>query len=388
MELLALNKPITNPRKLIDKWTSLVWTLRYNEPGEFKLETPLIEKTIADLPLGSFVTINEGDEIMMVENYEITQNEDGKDVLIVSGRSLMSFLEYRTALDEYALYHDYSTDLEAKQVEGDVHAWLIKPPGPANDADIAAFIMYRHLVEGVFNSPDNAIRPEVIPNLSIVQLDATNRRPYIRYIERGNLLNAVQAILLAGNNGFKSKRAIGAAMNTEFIVYKGLDRTRGQSTNAPMILRHDQGHILSPRYLMSIKGYYNSFRIFPTRWPMFTDTVWGPDNTSLAEPDRMGWGYRELLIDATEITSDDQSVVDPAMMQRLYTEIAKNLPTQILECTVAENIPYVFGVNYNLGDLCTVMGDFNIVENAQITEYVKVEDALGERSSPGLKIIQ
>jgi hypothetical protein len=388
VELLALNRPITNPRKLIDKWESLIWTLRYQEPGEFELKTAFIEETIADLPLGSFVAINEGDEIMMVENYEINQGEDGKDILTVSGRSVMSFLEYRTALDEYLYYHDYSTDLEGKQVEGDVHAWLINSPGGnANDADIAAFIMYRHLVEGVFNSPNNAIRPEVIPNLSIVQQDATNRRPYIRYIERGNLLAAVQAILLAGNNGFKSKRAIGSAVNTEFIVYKGLNRTREQSTNAPMILRHDQGHILSPRYLFSIKGHYNSFRIFPTRWPMFTDTVWGPGNT-LDEPERMGWDYRELLIDATEITSDDLSIVDPAMMQRLATEKAKNLPIQILECTVAENIPYVFGLDYNLGDLCTVMGDFNIVENAQITEYVKVEDALGERSSPGLKIIQ
>lgn len=385
MELLTLGYPVTRPTALVEGWSSLVWNLRYQTPGEFKLETPLIEETMQAIPLGSLVAINEDPEIMIAETHEIQQNENGEDTLTVSGRSYTSVMERRISLDTYAYYHDYTTE-DGVVTEGDPHSWVMNHGVLVNDADMAKFIMDKHLTEGMFNSPGGTIRPEVIPNLFITQEDPSNRRYYVRYLERKDLLSVVTTLLQTGNHGLRTRRAVGDNVNTEFNIFTGVNRTKAQSINTPLVFWHEQGHILNAHYLISEKGYYNTFRIFPTKRPFLNNPPWSGEVWT--DPARAGIGYRELLVDATEITGEDPTEVDNALQQKLASEIQTHQRTFILDCVVADNIPYVFGRDYNLGDFGTIVGDYGIIKNVQVNEYVKVEDALGERSSPGLSIFQ
>jgi hypothetical protein len=48
--------------------------------------------------------------------------------------------------------------------------------------------------------------------------------------------------------------------------------------------------------------------------------------------------------------------------------------------------PYQFKRDYNLGDLVTLYGDYGQVEIMMVNEYIRTEDAEGDRGYPGLTL--
>lgn len=384
VELLALDYPVTTPREFVEGWDSLVWTLRYQRPGEFKLTTSLVEETMRQLPIDSMCAINEGEEIMMVDTHVITTDAKGKSVLTVSGESFQGFMRYRIAGDTYEYLNNKRLDANGAIVDAEAHSWLIGG-NPWNNADAANYIMTEHLLNGPYSFVGGAFKPEILPNLKIYQTDPAGRIEYANFVKRENLLTAVERLLIAGGNGLRSKRALASSNDSEFIIYRGVDRSLESAD--PVIFRQEDGHFKTAKYLMSKRGYYNAFRIYPAKRTV--SHYWAPDHPNGPHPfTRMGIFHRDLSIDATEISADDQASYDAGVYNRLVTEINNNAPTYVMECTVAENIPYVYGTEYNLGDILTLVGDFGIVKNARVDEYVMTEDKNGVRASPGLTIFQ
>ena len=390
MDLLRLNMTTYFPEDLIEGYSSLIWTLRYQEPGEFELKTPRVEETMLALPLGSLVALSENEEMMFVENYTVDQSDDGEAILTVSGRSFTSFLENRIALDAYDWYYNYEiegTGTASKSVEAGVHAWLLAPGATAwNDADAARHIIEQHLVVGVFTGPAGQ-NPEKIPNLIVTNQDTTNRRYYARYVQRGDLLEATLDIIKASGNGIRAVRPSSGGTVINVVLYGGVNRTNEQSTNARVVLDANQGHLSNVNYFMSIKGYRNSARVYPTRRHPYPNPVWDPVTGATTDPGRFGFNYRDLLVDATDITGISWEETDAASRARINTELAKNAKANVMSGKVSPYIPYRFGAEYYLGDLVTLRGNFNINQHMRITEYVKVEDESGEIGYPGLSVI-
>ena len=99
MDLLILDKDTYLPKKLFERYTSLIWTERFNTCGEFQLTSPRIEETLATFPLGTLVSLRDTTEVMIVETFDIKPNSsDGYPEITIFGRSLDSFLENRVLL--------------------------------------------------------------------------------------------------------------------------------------------------------------------------------------------------------------------------------------------------------------------------------------------------
>ena len=80
--------------RIEESFSSLVWTERYQEAGEFVLEIPIDVANFDSYRRGNYIQLDESDETMLIESLNI--NDEVEDpVLEVSGRSLSCILERR-----------------------------------------------------------------------------------------------------------------------------------------------------------------------------------------------------------------------------------------------------------------------------------------------------
>ena len=377
MDLYTIDKVNYNPLDLIESYDSLLWTERFQEPGDFELKTHVLESTYNALPKGTFVAIRESNEVMVVEDRAIETNEDGEEILTVTGRSLMSFMENRYA---GFFYNQINIRGDDPGTFEEVYTYPVSAGADGNpswnDGDAIKWIIDMHMTYGLFtpgfSGSPSAINPEKVPNFSCENLDTTGRSTaYKENIIRDNLYEAVHVLLLAGDNGFRVVRPFGAETNLKFQIYNGLNRSANQEDRLPIILSKEAGDLLRLRQFDSTKGSRNSFRIYTNYMNPYVNTVWDPnDETVLIAPNRMGWNFRDQLIDADNIKDSLAST----RARRLKKEQAKYRAISMISAEISPSSAYIFGKDYNMGDLLTVDAYFGKRFTVRITEYIRSED--------------
>ena len=85
---------------IVDRYTSLIWTDRYDECGDFELTIPYESKWNSVFQLDYFCRTDYSDRWAVIEKIEETKEEDGPLTVIVSGRSLESILERRIVIGD------------------------------------------------------------------------------------------------------------------------------------------------------------------------------------------------------------------------------------------------------------------------------------------------
>ena len=96
MDVFKFNniKPLSDG-EIINGLTSKMWVERYRDAGEFTFVAPASLDIINKLPIGSFVSHIDSQEVMIVENHEISETKDGKSEITITGRSFETLLENR-----------------------------------------------------------------------------------------------------------------------------------------------------------------------------------------------------------------------------------------------------------------------------------------------------
>lgn len=109
--------------RIEENYSSLVWTERYQAPGDFVMEIPISEANFKVYRRGNYVILDESEEIMVIESLNI--NDEVEDpILQVSGRSLSCFLERR--LNASRLLENYASDIEYVGELGEVVSEMVK----------------------------------------------------------------------------------------------------------------------------------------------------------------------------------------------------------------------------------------------------------------------
>ncbi len=90
---------ITNPKfelvGVIDSYTSLIWTERYNNCGDFEIMISANDKNVDILQNGYYIKRTDTDRVGIIETKTTQTNEETGDYIIVSGRMLESILDRR-----------------------------------------------------------------------------------------------------------------------------------------------------------------------------------------------------------------------------------------------------------------------------------------------------
>lgn len=420
MDVVRLGPPGSSdyvPDEIIEGYTSLVWTERFQDPGEFELKTPLISETLNLLPEMTLISTRQTKEVMMVESRLIEVNAEGQKELTVKGRSLTAFFEHRHVEGGYGKRRKMAKNYSAINAAA-VLIWNAVDNWSGKDVTR----------EGDWPWTDK----DKIPNVSVSDSAPATTPSRRWWLEQGPLYPQLYNILVKGDLGLRTIRPVSDRMtrmtietalatrgnvtreviedvtSLRFDLYSGLDRTDTQSTNPRVVFNYLQDHIDSESYLFSNKELKTACEVMTgvggadvyrggdasltglSRRVMSYDggepeykkdkPTYPGKNASAAdqtkyESDLAEWQTEKAQIDA-EFKADAE---DDALRA-----LKKQRRVSLFSGDISPLAPYVYKTHYDLGDLVTLRGDYNQSEKMIVSEYIRTEDAEGDRGYPGL----
>lgn len=365
--------PNTEPTELngaifLNGIKSTMWVERYRDAGEFELKTKLGSGLRELLPRGSFISHVDTEEIMIVEDHQINSSSDSEGILTITGRSAETLLDIRTvganisfptsgALVEYVIASDKSWDQAVSLIEDHI------------------------LAANVVDSDDE------IPFIEIQNTATGTATEEERTISRGSLYDKTLDILSVDKLGIKTIRpgpwspAVTPA-NIVFVIHKGEDKS------ATVSFSYKAGETESIDYLWSIKNEKNGAYVYG-RW---VDTVVYSSNLAPT-----GYNRRMMAIDASDL--DDQYDAAPSgatrtaivnkMKARGKEALGKQKELAIVQADISKTKRRArYRIDYDLGDIVTVYGDYDEASKKRVIEYVEIEDENGFSEYPSLDSVE
>lgn len=423
------------PDKLIEGYNSLIWTERFSQLGEFELKSYDVDGLGALLPEDTLVSHLETREVMQVETHEIEMEGEGVDavpVITIRGRSASSILEHRWVESTYQkkrrMRRSYSSTSAAAVL-------LVNAVDNASGKDLT-------------RGDTNAETPElndygwttldVIPNVAVTEAVPSEGPLRWWQLEEGILYPQLMKILERDDLGLRCLRPVspnpatvitvyadlarrGTIVRTanpnvtqlQFDIYAGVDRT------GTVKFSQLQGHLDKPTYLTSsrevkslaeIKSgevqvsdvYLSNSHAALTGWrrrtlefdagtPELPPAPEKPEelkkNATKAERDARADAMDKWIDDMAKwrnkrdaIVADFRAEATEAAKQELKAKRRVNM----FSGDVSLSSPYIYKTNYDLGDIVMLNGDYGKSAVMRVSEYVRTEDANGDRGFPGL----
>lgn len=342
----------------VDYSSSVIWVGRYDEPGEFEVYMRA-DKRIRRLAYQTgrecIITKEGSDTAMLVERIKLTCDPENGDYMTISGRSVEAILARRIAARWDSTKHQY----------------LFTFSGTAEG-------LIRQLITDNIISPDAAQEWRKIDGFSLGEAQGYTDNVEAQLLGE-NLLDVIQALCKQFGYGFR----IRFDGHFVFELYKGTDRSAGQSENPRLVFSPEMQNVASIEWSYDEK---------PMRTVCFIGgegegcdrkvTLYGKANP----PGAFG---HEMWFDGSSLSSktEDGSTMTPEQYQALLIDTAK---TALAEATSiydmqTEAIPvagYMYGVDYFLGDKITCMDDYGDSSDSIVTEVTEVEDESGIRVIP------
>jgi hypothetical protein len=367
---------------IIDDFSSIIWTERYYGDSQVEMVVPSTLENNMKLPEGIFLGIPESNELMIIE----TANDEGN--LKVSGISVLSWMNnrfIRTSNKHQDKYWNLEylpgkgprpgsllwIILQNMCVEG---SWYLSPVGTPNHIDIG------------IPSPEEL----AIPGLGLKSYDSSNG-PIIDSIAipYGPVYDVMREIATTYEIGMRITLEQVESNPLRFQSYKGLDRTSSQSANPSVRFSPQMDSFTDIKELRSIAALKTLAYAFA---PGITDEVVLPPGTDagtarLGSQNSMytGFDLRALQVFADDITTEnfsDLTALVGMLNERAYKGLAENPYVRMIDGEIVPTSQFKYGIDYNLGDIIEVQGNSGIIQKARVTEYIRSQDAAGEKAYP------
>jgi hypothetical protein len=394
MDLYTMNENFI-PDQVVDEFSSVIWTERYAAAGEVQLVVPAFPEYIQMLQEGTYLGLAGSREVMQLQTQSIEKN-----VLTVVGKTMLQFLDERV---------HWTKTSDASQPIGDYTP--LDGSGNAIDSKLGELIADRvdkmviNPVAFTGGAPWTDLQidwaNDKIPGLTLGAIDHTGTAQRWT-VPVGPLYSVIQQ--LAEKDGLGISLYLESADATlgyslKFTTYRGVDRTSDQSVVPLIRLTPDLESISGLKEVRSIDGYKNVVYVVynkklyiryedPANIPeglarrvMVTDAQGEPvghkEMNSLYRYN--GGAYTYTVVSAADVLKFiDQNAKDA---------LANHNYIRALDGEVSRNTDYVFGTDYGLGDIIELEGLTGIINKARVTEYIRAQDATGEKAYPTLSVI-
>jgi hypothetical protein len=431
------------PDELVEGYSSCIWTERFAAPGEFEIKTPHINAMRTLLPEDTLISHLDTREVMMVENHVIEVNDEGVPELVITGRDLKTWLEHRYVESKYQKKRKMRRNYTA--VDGlAVLAWQAfvngtgkdvtrGDPNPWDDTDASdtdyPWTTYDVLPNVVITDSvpvdgsgvakrwwltEGLLGPQFWVFMNKYKLGIRALRP-----QQG--AGSKQVITVdhtpLADRGKVSKVSTDISVKMAFDLYKGLNRSEDQSTNPVVSFSTLQGDLGSPQYLWSKKDYKTVIEIISgvgigdqtrpgegalTGWKRKVDQLDAGTPDIPTEPERPKDPRKNATnaevnawkddIDAWKIKHGKWVTRKNSIISEFTADVkddASNLldlrrPVRVMTGDISTLTPFQYKVHYDLGDKVTTHGDYGMVENMIVSEYIRTDDQDGDRGYPGL----
>jgi hypothetical protein len=333
---------------VMDSAHSVIWVTRYNAAGEFELYIPAsnaMYKLFYDYQHDVLITRDDSDAVMIVDDILLTTDEENGDYLTITGQDGGGILGRRII------------------------------PKQTNFTGTAENCI-RDLIDQNVINPTLAAR-----KINSFQLAAA--QGYTETIEKQvtgkNLLDTISEICASYDYGF---RVTFDGTNFVFSLYRGIDRSSGQTTNPPVIFSPEYENIGNTSFTFGKSAFKTA---------VYVAGEGEGSNRKILNVQYSGardlW-RRELWVDArTTSSTTDGGELTPTeytavLSQQGHEELRNNLYTLDFNGEILNVNAYTYGVDYGLGDTVSVKNRYGISGTTTVSEITEVEDENGYRLIP------
>lgn len=372
MEFMVLDKNYDGIT-MIDTFTSAIWTVRYDEAGDFEIYTPVRLDYIQAMQIGNYLWNRDSDRLMVIETVEIETDAEEGPQLIVTGRSLESILDRRIVTSS----QNFSGNLQSV-LFAIIQNEVISSGGTRR---IPGFSLK--------TSSDSRITSISISELSI----------------RGeNVYDVVCSLCQANKVGWRILPK--GAGGFEFELYVGVDRSYAQSVNPYVTFSPSFENLLNSNYIKSFKSYKNSIYAVGTyQKEVILQNKYKDDNgewvveeqTTYEEAEVVTWQYsetatpsglarREMFIDNGGVNDGEQggeyATWNAVNKEKAIAELGEHQTTTAFEGELEATRQYIYREDFNIGDIVQVENEFGITGTVYISEIVFSQDVNGITITP------
>jgi hypothetical protein len=387
MELTVLTEEFL-PEHVIDNFTSLIWTERYTSAGDVQLVLLPTKFHIDILKPGTFLSIPDSKEIMIVDTALI---EGG--LLKVKGPSLIDILNHRfiwepddddgftwkpTSTSDNVLPKDYTRKDFA--------------PGRFITHVVNRFAIVVQPFPRYNNVHALNVETEQIPNLLISVYDDSGVDEELT-ARLGPIYDAIKPIAemyKVGMSLYLDYVNTGGSYGLRFKTYKGKNRTSNQTENTLMRLAPSFDEISDIKELVSNTEEINNVYVFS--YNQFTQLRFDDSGSISARhlggissrPTGPSLGRRTLIVHPalTPELYNKNANPTPFLSNRQLARYFLTRPVHIVDGQINSLANYKFGVDYGLGDLIELESYMGATSKARITEYIRSHDSSGEKAYP------
>ena len=317
---------------VMENQTSLIWTRKYFEAGNFELYTPITEDNLKLMKEGNIIWMRGSDDAGVIEDIKLEESNI-KNEITAKGRFLSSYMD-------------------------------------------------RKLIKGTKNfkgTVENAMR----------QLYSNEPIPLVELGELQGFPETVEfQVTYKGLLTYESKLARSAALGYRFRpnfdkrkiifeIYKGVDRTTAQGVNNRVIFSESYNNLNNAIYRENTQLYKNVAYV--------GGEGEGSARKIVVVGDATGLERREIFVDAKDIQSEGLSASEYEARLRTRGEeaLANNRVENSFECNTGADMNFQYKKNYDLGDVVTVKKNkWGITVNERITEIREIYEYGGMRIEP------
>lgn len=335
---------------VLDNATSVIWINRFRDAGYFEIYTRADSELLTVLTARETYWTREGkdDNVMVTETVRLTTSAEDGAYIIISGNGAESFLARRIIPKQ--------TVWQSKTAEFIIHALVTENIG----ADAGPLRKVSRISNGEW----------LHDTTTTIDKQVTGR----------NLLECIKELCTEWEYGFKMIQSGG---NFTFQLYKGADRSYNQSTNDFVVFSPAWDNLGNTEYTRDKTTLYNA---------VYVAGEGEGSNRIIADiGNTRGLQRRELWVDArNESSTTEGGTLTPLkyyqmLMQQAEETIYNSTETVSFEGEVLDTSSYIYGVDYNLGDIVQVETEYGIQAAARVTEITEVEDESGYQLRPTLE---
>lgn len=260
MDLYILN-PDLEIIKVIDSSSSVIWTRRYYEAGDFEVYIKADEEILNFLQPDHYIMRYDSDTTMVIDKPQLTTDEEEGDYLTVTGQDLKSLLKRRII---WASAYNVSGTVK-ECVNKILMDNVISPAEESREI--------KNFVIADYNIPDH-----------IIQGQYTGADIYELIVELCKTYDLGWNIRINDSKQF------------EFYMYEGVNRSYEQDTNDYVVFSNDFENIVTTEYVYDKSALKN------------VALIGGEGEGSYRRMHSIGnqsdTARREMFVDASDITSD------------------------------------------------------------------------------------
>ena len=335
MDIKILNKQLI-PEAVIDTYMSIIWTDRYNLCGDFEVSIPANIYYLSIFHIGDYIVCDESEHVMIIEKIQIKSDPEEGDMMIISGRSVESILDRRII-------------------------W-----GQVNFNGNVEEVIFKMLNICLGSEASNERKIPIITYRSANDAYISSLRVDLQCTGDG-LYETISKITKSFNLGFKM-----VLENDRFVfsLYNGVNHSENQLVNPYVIFSPNFDNMLNSNFMEDIS-------------PLKTAALIGGEGEGSerrymevkASPE--GLNRREMFVDARDITSriDGEHSLSPEeynklLIQRGLLKLVEKKVGMNFEGKIESSQLFVYGKDYNIGDIVQIENSYGYKTEARIMEAV------------------